>query len=74
MNREDAIETLEMLERVQRDALGRGDVLVLTVRGRLSEAAKDRIDMLFKEVWPNNRVVVLDDGAELKVVAAEEPA
>ena len=71
MNRDEAIATLEKLERVQVDTVGPSDVLVLTTPRLLTPIDRKRINYAFAQLWPSNRCLVLDGGCELKVVAME---
>jgi len=45
-----------------------GDVICASTRTVLSEVAQDRLIHCIKEVFPDNRVVLLEDGMELGVM------
>jgi hypothetical protein len=48
------------------------DVIVITATQMLSAEAMAQIEQLAKKVWPDNHVVVLDAGFQLKVVREEK--
>ena len=61
-----------MVTRVTRLKVEPDDVLVLTVKWHISPEAHDRLRQGLKETFPNNRAIVLEEGATLGVVYAEE--
>jgi hypothetical protein len=72
MNRRDAIAALVALPAVTRIAvadLKPSDVLVIEASGYVSAEATARIEATMAQVWPGRKVVLLDVGLTLKVVA-----
>jgi hypothetical protein len=73
VTRDQAISVLEQVEKVQVASLGPSDVLVLTLPGLHSRDSIDRIHTMMKQVWPDNKCIVLDEGASLRVVSECSP-
>lgn len=74
MNRREALAALTSLPAaavIQRANVEHSDVIVVTVPGLLSTYAMENIRLSMKAVWPNNRCVVLCDGANLSIVKGE---
>ena len=66
------IKEMDAIQDVQRLRLEPGDTLVFLSDLRLSSSSKERIAKQLKEVFPDNRVIVLDSGARLAVVGKED--
>lgn len=62
------------IQDLRRVRLEPGDILVLTYPGRLSLAGHDAIRTTFNSIFPGHRIIVLEDGMSLGVVAAEKSA
>lgn len=70
MTREDAIAALVSLTEVQRisvASLKPTDVIVVNVSQFILPEAATRIGETIKRVWPDNKVIVLEKGVELRV-------
>jgi hypothetical protein len=50
------------------------DVLVVEMRRAVSMKEVENIQAMLKPIFPDNKVVVCDDGTKLRVVSAEEAA
>lgn len=59
---------LEQVEHLQVAEVRPGDVLVVTVKQALSPQAVERVSAMLKSIWPNTRVLILDQSATLGVV------
>lgn len=70
MNRDEALAALVSLPEVQRisvASLKPTDVIVLNVAERITPEHAARIRAYLELVWPDQRVVVLDKGMEIRV-------
>lgn len=71
MTVEDAAKVLANIPDVQSievASLKPGDVIVISTVRLVSMDTAKRIEVLLNQIWPNNKVIVLDDGATMKVV------
>lgn len=60
------------VESVEVARLRPGDVVVLTAKERLSSTAIEWIQKFAKDVFPNNKVIVLDNGMTMKIARADD--
>lgn len=70
MTREDAIAALVSLPEVQRvsvASLKPTDVIVVNVSEYISMETADRMRAWLQQVWPDNKIVVLEKGVELRI-------
>lgn len=75
MNRRDAIAALVALPAVTRLSAARlktDDVIVVETEAHLSHEELARITAQLTRVWPDRKIVVLDGGLTLKVVAGSQ--
>jgi hypothetical protein len=71
MNRREAIAALTALPavtRISRADLTPTDVIVIECDGFVSADQAERMTHTLREIWPNQRVVVLECGVRMKVV------
>jgi hypothetical protein len=55
-----------------RIVLGKRDVIVIKVlEGRLSDATKEFIKLEASIVFPNNKILVLENGLDIEIVSGE---
>lgn len=47
------------------------DVIVLEYDGHLSDSMQDRLHQQLKTVWPDNKIVVLDGTARIRIARQE---
>lgn len=74
MNKDQLISALEKLPEtgeVEVCALQPGDVLVLKVPGPIPQSTAEQLKEYLQIIWPENKVLVLGDGLDLKIVRAE---
>lgn len=45
-----------------------GNVIVISAQRRVSSESAGRIYALLKTIWPNNKVIVIEEGITMKVV------
>lgn len=75
MNRREALQALVSLPAVARISVAElkpDDVLVFECDDRITCDAAQRIKETAETVWPGRRVVVLEKGLHLKIVAGSE--
>lgn len=73
MNRREALAALVAMPSIgsiERVHLKPSDVIVARAFDRISDRSKERIAQKLKDIWPDHKVVVLDDAMELKVMRA----
>lgn len=68
-----AIEGLREVASIQLASFKPGDVLVLECQGQLDEWQYLSLSSTIEHVFPGHRVIVLEDGATLKVARAVQP-
>ena len=66
-------EVRELVEpdEIKRLVLAPGETVVLEYPGQLTNESALRIKRIWEEHWPDNRVLVLDDGLRLAGILAE---
>jgi len=72
MNRREALLALTALPglaRISRADPKPDDVIVLECEKRLSDEQCHHLIALTQQVWPNRKVIVLEDGLKMKVVS-----
>jgi hypothetical protein len=73
MNRRDAIAALMALPataRITRATVQATDVIVLEIPERISAQTEARLRLHLAEIWPDQRVLILSNGAAIKVIDA----
>lgn len=60
------------IRRVDAESLKPGDVLVVEMQRQVSMSEVESIRASLKPIFPNNKVVICDEGTKLRVVSAEE--
>jgi hypothetical protein len=63
---------LSELGEVVRAYLGPDDVIVLRSQWKLSDEAKDSMTEKLRGVFPDNKIVVLDEGLDLMLVGPDD--
>lgn len=58
----------EHLKRLKIMNVKKGDMLVLTLKSKISEEEKRRLLIQIKELFPENKCIVLEEGLRLKIV------
>ena len=68
----DDLKTAELQEftKIQRVTLAPSDVVVLHCEEHLGHETAKRLSEMVKSIWPENKVVILDRGVEMSIVAA----
>ena len=75
MNRREALAALVSLPeiaRISRAEVKPLDVLVVEVPGQPSTEDVANMTDILKRIWPNNHVLLLNNGMQIKVVAGSE--
>lgn len=72
MNADETVPDIRFLGDLARLELKPGDILVLTVESHIPEESKAQIRRWFKDEVPDHKLVILDGGAKLEVVAEAE--
>jgi hypothetical protein len=62
------LERLESAVQVATARVEPGDVIVLRMPNQLSHAAYEGLTNRLRGLWPNNKVAILEDGADLSIV------
>lgn len=76
MNRREALAALVSMPEIARLSVAPvrpNDVIVVECEGTLSTSTADRIHAQLKEIWPNNKIVILDELIRIKVVSGGHP-
>lgn len=60
------------IENIRRVALNPGDVLTVTVKGRIVEEQRAKIHRAMETLFPSNGVVVLDDSVSIEVISGTQ--
>lgn len=63
-----AIAALPAIKSIEVAKLDPKDTVIVSAMGRLSQTEMENIQVGLNAVWPNNRIIVLDDGMSIKVV------
>ena len=74
MDRREALRALVALPAVShiaRASVGRGDVIVVECADHLRDADIANIAAGLKQIWPDNKIVVLGGGLHLRIMASE---
>lgn len=75
MNRREALAALVSMPEIAKisamPVLRRTDVIVVEVDKPCSAEMASRMREQLREVWPNHKIVVMCDGAKIKVAAGE---
>jgi len=64
-----ALESLPQVARIEVVRLRPTDVIVLEIQGWLTQEVNARLAAELKPIWPNNKIIVIDGGVRLKVIA-----
>lgn len=67
----DKLEDIPEVERIERLALKPGEVIVIFSKMTLPKQHIDAIEKTFVQLFPNNKVVILEDELDLKIVSPE---
>lgn len=66
------LERMPEVEKVSSVDLQPADVLVVECQAHLPHAVLERIKAMVNNIWPNHRVVVIDQGLKLRVLRERE--
>lgn len=66
-------ESLPEVKQIEVARLTPTDVVVVEVQGHLSAEATARMQATLQPLWPENKILVLEDGARLKVASSAAP-
>jgi hypothetical protein len=69
-----ALVSLEQVERILVASLKPTDVVVVELNEAISVEAAEHIQRTLRQVFPSNKIVICDQGTQLKVVSGEDAA